>query len=290
VTTDGLASYNMADLAWPDIQHFVEGDGICLVPVGSMEMHGPHLPVGTDAFHALEVAERAAPVAGVPYTPVLWFGYSPHHLRGAGQGMGTITLRASTCFAVWYDIARSLIHHGFRKLVFISGHASNSKIMDPVMRKLRNEHGVLIAVYKPYGERYLGIMEGLLEAPPEETPGWHSSEQETSQMLAHDARFVHMERLDGWQPARAPEWMPSAFTKWDGTGDVVFKQHEYIYFPMEHNDFSPTGVIGNPALATAEKGEEIYDRFARYLVDAIEEVRKIEVGEIRSVEFLDRAL
>jgi creatinine amidohydrolase len=90
-------------------------------------------------------------------------------------------------------------------------------------------------------------MEDVLEAPPEETPGWHSSEQETSQMLAHDPRFVHMNRLDGWQPATAPEWMPPAFTKRDGTGDVVFKQHEYIYFPMEHNELSPTGVIGNPA-------------------------------------------
>jgi creatinine amidohydrolase len=59
---------------------------------------------------------------------------------------------------------------------------------------------------------------------------------------------------------------------------------------MEHNEFSPTGVIGNPALATAEKGEEIYDRFARYLVDAIDEIPKIDVGEILNAEFVDRAL
>jgi len=286
-----LPSFCLADMAWPDVQRFVEADGICLVPLGSQESHGPAVPVGCDTYHCVETVERAAPVARVPYTPTIPFGYSPHHLRGVGEGSGTVTMRASTCQAVYYDVLRSLIHQGFSKLVVVNGHASNTKTFDPVLRKIRDEHGVLIAIYHPYGERYLGIMEDVLESPREETPGWHAAEQETSQMLAHDERLVHLDRLNGfWEPARAPEWMPPAITKWDGGNVVTFQDYEYFHVIMEHADFAPTAVIGNPHRATAEKGREIYDRFGGHLVDFIAELRKIELGEIRDREFRNRAL
>ncbi len=106
--------------------------------------------------------------------------------------MGTITVRAATLNALIYDVAKSLIHHGFNRLVFVNGHTSNVKVVDPVMRKLRYETGALIAMYKPYGERYLGLVEDILENPPEETPGWHASEQETSIMMAYDESNVRM--------------------------------------------------------------------------------------------------
>src|ERR671934_637395 len=63
-----LPSYCLADMAWPDIQRFVEADGICLVPFGSQESHGPAVPVGCDTYHCVETVERAAPAARVPYT------------------------------------------------------------------------------------------------------------------------------------------------------------------------------------------------------------------------------
>ncbi len=285
-----LPSYCLADLAWPDIKNFVDTDGIVLIPIGSQESHGPHMPVGCDSYHCVETIDRAAPVAGVPYTPTLPFGFSPHHLRDVDGGSGTVTLRSQTCQAVWYDMARSLIHQGFRKLIFVNGHASNAKILDPVMRRLYNEHNVFVALFKPYGERYLGIMEDVLESPPEETPGWHAAEQESSQMMAHDERLVPIDRLNGfWEKAHAPEWVPDAFTKWDGGTVVTFQDYEYFNFAMEHKEYSPTAVIGNPLLASAEKGREIYDRFGRYLVDAIEEIRKVDIGEARNVEFTNRA-
>ena len=63
------------------------------------------------------------------------------------------------------------------------------KVIDPLLRRIKYETGALVALYKPYAERYIGILEGLLENPPEETPGWHASELETSQVLAHDPRW-----------------------------------------------------------------------------------------------------
>ena len=194
----------LLDLAPPDIAYFQERSDIVLVPIGSCEQHGAHLPLGTDTITALEVSRRAAAKADVPYTAPLWIGYSPQHMRETSSGVGTITVRASTLNAVLYDILRSLIHHGWNKLILVNGHGSNTKVLDPLLRRIKYETGALVALYKPYAERYIGILEGLLENPPEETPGWHASELETSQVLAHNASLVRMDRAAD-DRAQAPD-------------------------------------------------------------------------------------
>ena len=202
-------SHCILDLAPPDIAWFQERSDIILVPIGSCEQHGAHLPIGTDTITALEVSRRAAAKADVPYTAPFWAGYSPQHMRETESSVGTITLRAETLNAVLYDILRSLIHHGWNKLILVNGHGSNVKVLDPLLRRIKYETGALVALYKPYAERYIGILEGLLENPPEETPGWHASELETSQVMAHDARMVRMDRAAD-DRAQAPSWLPKS--------------------------------------------------------------------------------
>jgi creatinine amidohydrolase len=158
----------------------------------------------------------------------------------------------------------------------VNGHGSNTKIIDPLLRRVRYETGAFVALYKPYAERYIGLLGDLLENPPEETPGWHASELETSQVLAHDERLVHMERA-AEDRAEAPPWLPDSFIKQDGAPDVEFRGYQYFVFPMDHGEFSRSGVIGNPMRATAEKGEEALNRFADHLVAAIDEFRPLEV-------------
>ena len=109
-------SHCLLDLAPPDIKWFQDRSDIILIPIGSCEQHGAHLPLGTDTITALEVSRRAAEKADVPYAPPFWAGYSPQHLRDTESSVGTITLRASTFNEVLFDIARSLIHHGWNKL------------------------------------------------------------------------------------------------------------------------------------------------------------------------------
>lgn len=275
------------DLAPPDLREHLDHDDTILIPLGACEMHGDHMPLGTDIYNAIEVSRRAAEKADTLYAPPIWSGYSPHHLREPQRGMGTITMRSTTLVAIIHDTARSLIHHGFNRLIFVNGHTSNTKVTDPVFRNLRYETGALLVMFKPYGERYLGLIEDLMENPPEETPGWHASEQETSIMLAYQAANVKMDRAVKTR-AQSPDWMPSAFQKEDGTPDAQFKGYEYFYFPMEHNEFAPRGVIGNPLRATAEKGEAIFDRFSSYLAEAVEELRKVPL-EIKSREFVLKA-
>ena len=274
------------DLAPPDINWFLKRSDIVLIPMGSLEQHGPHLPLGTDSITALEVAKRAARLAEVPYTPTIWAGYSPQHLREPESGIGTITLRANTLNEVLYDVARSLIHHGWNKLIFVNGHGSNVKVIDPVLRRIRYETCSMVCLYKPYAERYMGMLKDLLENPPDETPGWHASELETSQVMAHNVDLVRMDRAVDTR-AHAPSWLPKGFAKADGAPDVEFRGYQYFTFPMDHGEFTDTGVIGNPFRATAVKGEEAFNRFAKHLAEAIDAFRPLKV-DVRRRAFDDR--
>ena len=284
--SDRPRSHCLFDLAPPDIRWFLDRSDIVLVPIGSLEQHGPHLPLGTDTITAHEVARRAAEIADVPYTPPLWAGYSPQHLRDPESATGSITLRPETLNAVLYEIARSLIHHGWNKLIFVNGHGSNVKVIDPVLRRIRYETGAMVALYKPYAERYMGMLKGLLENPPEETPGWHASELETSQVMAHNPDLVRMDRAVDTR-AHAPAWLPESFRKVDGAPDVEFQGYQYFTFPMDHGEFTETGVIGNPFRATAAKGEQALDGFARHLVDAIDAFRPLKF-EIKKRAYEDQ--
>ncbi len=193
-------SYNLADLCYPDIQEYLKTKDLILIPMASTEQHGPHLPLKTDTVTAEEVARRVAQQIQVLYTPCIWMGYSPQHLHEPGKGRGTITIRAETLLNLMYDVARSLIHHGFNRLIFVNGHGSNLKVVDPVLRRLRYETGALIGFVKPYMENYVGLMQGLMENPLEET-------LETFDALRREGklRFIGCSNYRAWRIEQARE-------------------------------------------------------------------------------------
>lgn len=285
-----LRSYNIVDLPYPDIQEYLKTKDLILIPMASTEQHGPHLPIKTDTVTAEEVSRRVARQIGVLHTPCVWTGYSPQHMHEPGNGRGTITIRAETLLALMYDVARSLIHHGFNRLIFVNGHGSNVKVVDPVLRRLRYETGALIGFVKPYMENYVGLMEGLMENPPEETPGWHASELETSQMLADDKlRGTHYVRMDRAEKTfvHIPAFLPDTFRKNDGMPDVKFEGYKYFTFPMDHHEFIESGTIGNPLRATAEKGEEAFRRYSEHVARGVLELMKVPVS-VHNREFVNR--
>jgi creatinine amidohydrolase len=281
-----LPSNNMADLAYPDIQAYLKVCDLILVPMASTEQHGPHLPLCTDTVTAIEVASRVCKINNMLHTPAIWTGYSPQHMAGPGEGRGTITIRSSTLQALMYDVARSLIHHGFNKILFVNGHGSNVKVVDPVLRKIRYDTGAMVGFCIPYMERYTGLLEGLMENPKDETPGWHASELETSQMLAHNPAIVRMDRAVKTL-TQIPSWLPKSFGKKDGAPDIQFEGYSYFQFPMDHHEFTHSGVIGNPERATAEKGQEAFRRYAEHVAKAVQALAAVEVT-IKNREFIDR--
>ncbi|MGI9665857.1 MAG: creatininase family protein [Acidimicrobiia bacterium] len=281
-------SWNLADLSFVDINNYLDRKDVILVPMASTEQHGPHLPLYCDTITAVEISRRVSDLIGVMHTPPVWMGYSPQHMHRPGEGRGTITVRSSTLLALIDDIGRSLIHHGFNRIIFINGHGSNVKVIDPVLRKLRYETGALISFVKPYMERYVGVVEGVFENPPEETPGWHSSEWETSQCMAWDENLVRMERAEH-TPTHIPDFLPDSFRKFDGAPDVEFEGYTYFTFPMDHHEFTETGVIGNPMRATKEKGEESFRRYSEHVARGVLELMDVPV-DVHDREFIDRVL
>ncbi|MDX1663013.1 MAG: creatininase family protein [Candidatus Promineifilaceae bacterium] len=281
-------SWDLGDLTFVDINAYLEEKDLILVPVASLEQHGPHLPLYTDTITAVEVSRRVAHMIGVLHTPPIWMGYSPQHMHEPGKGRGTITVRSSTLLAVMYDVARSLIHHGFNRIIFINGHGSNVKVVDPVLRRIRYETGALVGFVKPYMERYYGLLEDVVENPPEETPGWHASELETSQDLAWNEDKVRMERAEHTR-AHIPEFLPRTFSKEDGMPDVEFEGYTYFTFPMDHHEFIESGTIGNPLRATKEKGEEAFRRLSEHVARGVLELMK-EPVEVHDREFVDRTM
>jgi len=109
----------LQNLTWEEVKvKTEESRGTIILPIGSTEQHGYHLPVGTDTMVANSVAEAAAVKAKVLVAPPLWFGWSPHHLVLPG----TITIRAEVLIEVVYDMIKSLHHHKFAKFILLNGH------------------------------------------------------------------------------------------------------------------------------------------------------------------------
>ncbi len=279
--------YNLLEMSYVEAQEWFKRTDVVIVPIGSCEKHGAHVPLGTDSITTIAVTQRAAVIADVPYTPLLPFGYSPHHMGLPGEGCGTITLAAETLRRVAHDIAMSLIYHGANKIVYVSHHGSNSKPVDELLRQIRYKTGAFVAWYKTPTERECQVVKDILEGPPEETPGWHAGEMETAQVMAYDPSLVNM-GLAVNDRAHAPRWMGPAFSKKDGTATVMFQGSENIIVPMEHHEYADHATIGNPFRGTADKGLRLFEREAQHLADFVNEVKKFPfVATAR--DFVDRA-
>lgn len=281
--------HNILALSYAEVAERLSegGQDVALIALGSTEKHGAHIPLGTDSYVTTEVVRRAAETADVLYSPLVPFGYSPHHMGRHLEGAGTITLRAETYRRIMHDIARSLIFHGFSRLVFVSHHGSNIKPIDEVLRQLRYDTGAFVSYYKTPTERDASVIQDLFDNPPEETPGWHSSELETSALMATADGLVDMDRAVQ-DRAHAPAYMTEEFSKVDGTATVKFRGSENIWAPMEHHEYCDTAVIGNPFRSTKDKGLAMLDRMAEHLSAYVEEVRKFDVEVARS-DYPERA-
>lgn len=270
------------DLAWPDVKELINKTDVVLVPCGSCEQHGPHLPCGIDSYAGYYVAIEAAKKAGVAVAPLQPYGYSPFHVRP--DEPGTLTLSAKTFFSVMYDIGRSLIYHGFKKIVYVTGHTANMPTLEYVIRALRYETGALAIAYagdtEEFSERCMDLIDGK-----DQLPGWHAGEVETSGALLFCPELVHMDRLEKQLPF-TPDWLPEGCVKDSGSGfKMKFKGYP-IHVAFDQWEYAETGVMGNPHLASKEKGEKIYarmiDLFAEFLValkDAKVEIKKRDFPE-----------
>ena len=233
---------NWQDLTMPGLEALGQQTRTVILPLGSLEEHGPHLPLGTDTFHALEVARRAAGLRPAVVAPPLFYGMC----RSTREHPGTVSISGDALRALLLDLGREFCRQGFPNLVFISGHAGGthiSAIMETAERLLAELPGVRIAVVN-----LLDMLREVLRHQPDlvHTPGdSHAGEVETAIMLAAHPHLVQ---------GTAPEEWPS-FPKY------VLVRDKRRYWPG--------GVWGNPAPATAAQGEVILAAEAARLVSII---------------------
>jgi creatinine amidohydrolase len=276
-------TYAMEEMSYPDVQAILKTTDVALIPIGSQEKHGPHVPLATDSIATIETVRRAAEKAKVPYTPLIPVGYSPHHMGTVNDGIGTLSFTGETLRRIMYEIGRCLIFHGFNKLIYASQHASNTKVTDEVLRRLRYETGCFCAWYMTPTERKTQVINDILD----EKIAWHSGEMETAQCMAYDESCVHMERAKKHK-AHAPKWLGPAFAKTDGVPTVIFQGTENIFIPMEHHEYAQEATIGDPFLGTKEKGEKIFERASDNLAAFVNEVKKLKIT-IEDRTYDDRA-
>jgi len=269
-------SYNTFDMGYDEVADHLKTNDTIIIPMGSNEKHGAHCVLGTDTMTAMGVVRVAAPLADTLHTPIIPVGYSPHHMGEMGKGSGTMTFSGTTYRAIVYDLAMSMIYHGYNKLVFVTHHGSNSKVIDEVLRQIRYETGCFVCWYKTPTERSMSIVGEIMTGPPEDTPGWHAGELETSTVWAYDETLIDMDKAKK-DRTHAPAFMGDKFSKKDGTGNVMFMGSENIWVPMEHHEYSDTATIGDPFAGSKEKGERYFQAAGEALAKFVEEVKTFDI-------------
>lgn len=252
----GSAESDWAGETYENIKAVGEQDGsVLVVPVGSVEQHGNHLPVATDTILVDAVAhlgaERVVDDVPIMMTPPFWSGFSPHHMSFGG----TITLDFDVMLEALENIADSALENGFDSLLLLNGHGGNMSLISAAVSTIGDEHDdveVLGLTYFTLADRFI---EDIRES---DTGGMsHGGEFETSLMQYLRADLVDEDKIEAPMLDEPYEL---------GTQDLHEGGPLAVY--REFEEYSHTGAIGAPELASAEKGEKIYYR----LGDEMEEL------------------
>jgi creatinine amidohydrolase len=257
---------NWAEMAWEDFADADSASWIAVLPLAAVEQHGPHLPLGTDAFIVEAYVARAQKllpdVLKATFLPLQAIGTSHEHRAFAG----TLTLAPETLIRALAETAESVRRAGIRKLVFANGHGGNVAALDLVALDLRARLGML-AVACSFAR--LGYPDGLF-APAEIAHGIHGGDVEASLMLAARPDLVRTELARNFVPATVA--MEREF-KWLGAG-------ESVGFGWMSQDLNPSGAMGDATLATAAKGEAALAHGARAFVALLEEAARFDLARL----------
>lgn len=232
---------------WPSFSTGDLASKIFILPLGSIEQHGHHLPVSTDTSIIDGVARRLYDRLSddVVLLPTLWAGHSTHHLHFPG----TVSLSQDVYQAVLVDICDSLVKMGARKIFLLNGHGGNDIPARYALRTVKTRHTDVAGLHVVFAS-YWSIASATLKKVRESGIGGmgHACEMETSMMLLLHKELVDMDKARPDGPVH-----PSPFRKAD-------MQHpQPIYMVEEFHEISETGTVGHPQLASAEKGQRFMD-------------------------------
>jgi creatinine amidohydrolase len=222
---------SLAHLASPDVAQLLAKVPVAVVPCGSVEQHGPHLPCGTDTIAATSVAQELATRLGALYAEVGPYGITPLH---AGRP-GTISLGRRTFEMLLRDVCGELVRMGAGTLVLVNWHEGNTASLNAVATDLQKKSTarVFIAQACYVAERIYAGEGGALT---------HGGSIETLAVMAHDPSLVHVERAAG---RAQPEAAAAA--------DSMRRSPDVYGFVTDVSEISEDGWYGDPTWATTER-------------------------------------
>ncbi len=228
-----------------------------IVPLGSVEQHGPHLPTGTDTFIPIEVAKRVAERVGALVAPPIFYGNSVS-MRGMP---GVLTVSPEALSAYLLDVCKSLAEQGFKKIVILNGHGGNTQVVDFVGHRVREETDAIVVRVDWWRIAYREIKRVC------SSPVMHADEGETSVMLACRPELVKMDRA-----VRDDKFgrMVEALT--DGKPENMPK----VYLPFR--ELTETGVLGDATRASRRKGLEVLEAVVENTAKLIERLGEMLEG------------
>ena len=240
----------LASMTQPEAEEAL-GRGTAIVVTGSVEQHGSHLPLGTDAFAALTIALRVAERIDAPVLPLSPVGVAPYHLPWPGS----LTIRPSTLVALMVDVCEGLAAAGVERVLCVNWHEGNSSAVRLAADEVQQQTEIRVVV----AESHI-ITNGLF---PDEMEFTHAGSMETAAVLAHDPGLVHLERLDGGDPVGK------------GTdGHALFRRRDVYPVMKDFREVAASGWYGTPDSVTVERAEEIIAAVADHIVSSLEDVWK----------------
>lgn len=259
-------------MTWKEFENALERTNMALIPVGSIEQHGKHLPLGTDFYGALETTKLISQEVDILVAPVLFLGLAEYHTGFPG----TITLTPETFEAVLYESALSLIKHGIKKIAIYNGHGGNNVSVDNVVRKINQT------------TEAAAVKLNNISVPPQQDPlpyppyDWHAGISETSLMLYLTHSLVDMSQAE--KPVLTiPPAMQKAIGIMKEEANLDQLSSAYMFTPKETGkkgstrEMTNTGVFstGNPKDARTEYGRKDVEHFIQAAVKFLKEWKEI---------------
>ncbi len=252
--------YLLAELTWPEAERRLSEVDIALLPVGAIEQHGPHLPLDTDAWDAEHMCREVARRCNAP-RPLVLPGI-PYGVSYAHQDFpGTLSVGPDTLARLVYEIGLSAARNGITKLVIVNGHGGNMPTLQYAAQMINRDAHIFTCV--DTGETSDSDVARIAETVADV----HAGEIETSTSLATRPELVDVTRIKKFVPQFSSRYLDFA--------------SEYSVEWYAHTSrISPTGVLGDPTKASAEKGREMWEVMIKHLTEFVEILKPLSLAEI----------
>jgi creatinine amidohydrolase len=241
----------------------VKRQPVVVLPIGSVEDHGLHLPLDTDNFLIWTMCEEAAKRANgeILLLPHIPYGFETHHM----DFHGTIDIKMEHLLNFVLDVTKSVAHHGFKRILIADGHGSNMPILDLVARRTNIETDAMCATFI-----WPSLAREAIAKVRESPRGGmaHGCELETSVYLYLDGQRVQMDK------AKKDMGMPESEFIW-----MDLMEGSPVLMMDEWTRFSKSGTYGDPTIANAEKGRVVFEAVVDAFLRLVREFKARPRGE-----------